>query len=438
MTKKYLIILFSVFALTIHAQVSPPKRAFLEYLITPDHANREYALGETARLRVEAYEGGVPKDADTYLYYKVGKEMHLPTAYDSVAFHNGKAEVEIGTMTEPGFLAADVWFMSQEGKKVKDLVKVAFAPDDIQPYATMPKDFTKFWDGVLKQAAKIDMKPEITVLPEKSTETVEVSLVKLTIGKDGRCMYGYLARPKDGKKHPVLFNPPGAGVHRITSYTQYADEWGYISFTNEIHGNNPEASDSVFAIMREANKNYNTEGITSKESFYYKDVYAGCSRCIDFLCTLPDWDGENVHVTGGSQGGALTIVTAALNKKVTALAAFYPALCDLTGFTQGRAGGWPKYFSKSNQAKPLEYSEHLKSVMDYYDVVNFARTVTQPGFYSWGWNDDTCSPTSIHAMYGQIKAEKVRDITPTSGHWRFPTSNVASLKFMRSQVKSEK
>lgn len=430
----WLLLAIAMIAVCLQAQVSPPKRAYLEYIITPDHPDREYSIGEKAQLRVEAYEGGVPKNG-SYVYYKVADEMLLPAKYDSIPFLNGKAMIDLGTMSVPGFRAADVYFMSAEGKKIKDLVKVAFAPDNIKTLAMMPKDFIKFWDNTLKQMNKIPMNAEITVLPERSTDKVEISLVKLTVGKDGRAMYGYLAKPKDGKKHPVLFNPPGAGTHRITSYTQYAEEWGYISFTTEIHGNNPEAPDSVFAIMKNANSAYNTNGIESKESFYYRDVYAGCSRCIDFLCSLPKWDGKNVHVTGGSQGGTLSIVTTALNKKVTAVAPFYPALCDLKGFANNRAGGWPKYFSNSNQAKKMSPDDKTMNVLDYYDVVNFARTLTQPGFYSWGWNDDTCSPTSLHAMYNEITAPKVRDITPTSGHWRFPSSNIASLEWFREQMK---
>ncbi len=434
--KNWLLLCMTTVCLSMNGQVSPPKRSYLEYIITPDHPNREYSIGEKAQLRVEAYEGGIPKNG-SYVYYKVGDEMLLPEKYDSIPFFNGKAMIDLGTMSVPGFRAVDVYFMSAEGKKIKDLVKVAFAPDDINTLATMPKDFTEFWDNTLKQMNNIPMNAEITVLPEKSTDKVEISLVKLTVGKNGRAMYGYLAKPNDGKKHPVLFNPPGAGTHRITSYTQYAEEWGYISFTTEIHGNNPEAPDSVFAIMKNANSAYNTNGIESKESFYYRDVYAGCARCVDFLCTLPEWDGKNVHVTGGSQGGALSIVATALNPKVTAVAAFYPALCDLKGFAHDRAGGWPKYFSKSNQAKKMNADEKIMNVLDYYDVVNFARILTQPGFYSWGWNDDTCSPTSLHAMYHEIKAPKVRDITPTSGHWRFPSSNISSLNWFKEQMKTK-
>ena len=82
--------------------------------------------------------------------------------------------------------------------------------------------------------------------------------------------------------------------------------------------------------------------------FRSKRIYTGCVRALDFLTSLPQYDGENLGVIGGSQGGALAMVTAALDKRVKALVAYYPALCDLTGYLYDRAGGWPHMFAGNN------------------------------------------------------------------------------------------
>ena len=110
------------------------------------------------------------------------------------------------------------------------------------------------------------------------------------------------------------------------------------------------------------------------------------------VITLDCFDGENIGVTGGSQGGALSIVTAGLDPRINYLAAFYPALCDLTGYLHGRAGGWPHVFSYkvTNKSEKIETSK-------YFDVVNFARFVKAKGWYSWGYNDNVCPPTSTYA-----------------------------------------
>ena len=176
-------------------------------------------------------------------------------------------------------------------------------------------------------------------------------------------------------------------------------------------------------------------GMASKDTYYYKDVYVGCARAVDFLCSLPDWDGKNVIVTGGSQGGALSVITAALNEKVTICAPFYPALSDLTGFLHNRAGGWPKFFSGTYADGVVDIPvEQALETLPYFDVVNFARTLRVPTFMSWGYSDDTCSPTSIWSVWNEITAPKQFDITPSSGHWRFPNSQDKCFKWMMSNL----
>ena len=405
------------------AQFSKPRRTYVEYVITTNHPDRNYHTGQQASICIEAYKGGQPLDG-VKVYYSTGDEMLPPEQNDSAVFIGGRALLPVGTRTEPGFRACNLRF-SVYDKTYKDLVKVAFAPDSIRPYTTMPSDFDRFWQRTLKTAARTPLNPEITPLPKYSNDSIEVSLVRLNVGSDGRHVYGYLTRPRDGRPHPVLFCPPGAGASRISPTTYYS-EHGFIYLNINIHnGCNPELDDEQYAIAKDATEGYNRRGIDSPETFYYRDVYAGCSRCIDFLCSLPDWDGRNVGVTGGSQGGALSIVTAALNPRVTFCSPFYPALCDLMGFTHGRAGGWPKYYNGNNE------NEAAATTLQYYDVVNFARQLKCPVFYSFGYNDDTCSPTSTYAAYNEITAPKTIAVTPTSGHWRFPETNDESVSWMK-------
>lgn len=418
----------------LHAQFSKPGRNYVEYLTIANHAYRTYSLGQEAQIVVEAFKGGYPLNGES-LYYKVGDEMLLPARYDSVTFKDGKAMVAMGSMTKPGFRACNFYFYV-EGKKYKDEIKLAFAPEQIRPNTVMPVDFEKFWKRSLMQAAKIDMSPKVMPMPQYSTKDVEVSLVRITVGKNGRSMYGYLAKPKDGKRHPVLFQPPGAGSQKVRPYTFYAER-GFVVLACEIHGLDPRIPDEAYQQKRIEVADYNMRGIESKENFYYHDVYLGCSRWIDFLCMLPEFDGKNVCVTGGSQGGALTVVTAALNPKVTCIAPFYPALNDLTGFLHQRAGGWPKYFSKDHKTNLFSEEQKEKAVttLAYYDVVNFARKLTVPGFYSFGFNDPTCSPTSVFGMFNEITAPKVLETTPSSGHWRFNETNERSIEWLKKQIR---
>ena len=409
------------------AQFSAERRAYVESIAVPDHPDRVYKIGESATLRLEAYAAGIPLEG-VWVHYRSGDEAMRPQRVDSVQFSNGVAYMPIGTRSEPGFMTISYDF-SVAGKQYKDMVNVAFSPEDIMPLTPMPEDFDEFWAKTLAVAESVPLDPELTLLPQYCTETVEVSKVKLTVGPGGRNLYAYLARPKDGKKHPVLFGPPGAGTRKRGPVTYYA-ELGYIYLNINIHHDaDSELPDEKYNAIVAPLGNYNRDGIASKETFYYRDVYAACSRCIDYLCSLPDWDGRNVGVTEGSQGGALTIVTAALNPKVTFCAPFYPALCDLLGALHGRAPGWPKYFMGRDEEAGAE------ETLAYYDVVNFARRLKCPVFYTFGFNDPTCGPTSTYAAYNVITAPKVLAATRTNGHWRFSATNDESIAWMASQLK---
>lgn len=424
----------SSYAQKFQQEFGNPRKAFVETVAIPDHAGSNYRLGEPATLRVVAREGGVPLDG-AILRYKVAPEMFLPVAYDSIQFVNGEATISLGTMTEPGFLACQYEFTAADGKKYGDLVKLAFSPESIKSFTPMPQDFSQFWKAALKEARKVDLQPEYFDVPSATNDQFVTRLVRLHVGKN-KWMQGYLTMPRDGKQYPVVLCPPGAGSTKIYP-SDYFPKENCIYLKIEIHDNDQRLPDDEYNEMRRKKcDGYMRRGMASKDTYYYKDVYVGCARAVDFLCSLPEWDGKNVIVTGGSQGGALTIVTAALNEKVTLCAPFYPALCDLTGFLHQRAGGWPKFFSSYYKDSQVDVPQtQAEETLQYFDVVNFARQLKVPTFMSWGYNDDTCSPTSVWSAWNEIQAPKEKDITPSSGHWRFPSSQQKCLEWMKRNMK---
>lgn len=424
---------FRVQAQPFRQEFGNARKDFVEVVATPSSPDSHYRLGQQARLRVVACEGGVPLNGVT-IYYRVGSEMFLPAKSDSATFVDGEALLPLGTMTEPGFLACKYEFRAG-GRQQSDLAKVAFAPEAIRTFTPMPEDFDAFWQEALSDARQQALEPEYFDVPDATDERFETKLVRLHVGK-AKWIYGYLTRPLDGRQHPVVLCPPGAGSQKI-----YPDDYfprrSCIYLKIEIHDNDQRLPDDAYNALCPAKcDGYVRRGMQSRDTYYYKDVYVGCVRAVDFLCSLPDWDGRNVLVTGGSQGGALTIVTAALSDKVTLCAPFYPALCDLTAFLHRRAGGWPKFFSDSGKDGRVDIpQEQATRTLPYFDVVNFARRLNVPTFMSWGYSDDTCSPTSVWAAWNAITAPKQNDITPASGHWRFPSSQEKCWEWVRGNLK---
>lgn len=439
--KRLWICLLAVASLTAQAQkfqqeFGNARKAFVETIATPDHADSYYRLGQPATLRIVAREGGVPVDGTT-VRYKVGPDMWLPEAWETTRFIGGEALVRMGTLTEPGFLACQYEFTTTDGKTYKDLVKVAYAPEQIKTFTPMPQDFEKFWQKAVKEARKVPFDAEYKDVPDATNDKFVTRLVRLHVGKE-KWMQGYLTMPKTQKSgFPVVLCPPGAGSQKIYPSDYFPNE-GCIYLKIEIHDNDQLLPDDEYNTMRQKKcDGYMRRGMASKDTYYYKDVYVGCVRALDFLCSLPEWDGRHAIVTGGSQGGALTIVTAALNEKATLCAPFYPALCDLTGFLHHRAGGWPKFFTTFYKDSQIDIpQEQAVETLQYFDVVNFARLLKVPTFMSWGYNDDTCSPTSVWAAWNEITAPKENDITPSSGHWRYPSSWDKCWRWMIERMKN--
>ncbi|WP_187262039.1 acetylxylan esterase [Pontibacter beigongshangensis] len=412
------------------AQNSPAPIKLVDILLTPDAKDWNYLTGQKATVTVSILQFGVPRE-DAIIRYEVGPELMPPDKTGQLTLKKGTGKIDLGTSRQPGFRQLVVR-TELNGKTYSNMVKVGYAPEKIAPTIPLPADFADFWQKAKAEAAKVPADPVLTHLPAHSTATVNVYLVSLQNYQKGQRLYGYLCTPKAPGKYPVLFSPPGAGIKPMSPYTGYAEQ-GFISFSTEIHGLSPELDAGTYKSISTAFGDYWLNKLDDKDNYYYKRVYLGCVRAIDFLSSLPEFDGKNVLVTGGSQGGALAIVTAALDKRVIALASFYPALSDMTGYLHGRAGGWPHLLSPRQQASTNTPAK--LNTISYYDVVNFAKQLTVPGFYSWGYNDNTCPPTSVYAAINAVKAPKTIAITPISGHWRFEETNQESMAWLKSQLK---
>jgi cephalosporin-C deacetylase-like acetyl esterase len=417
---------------SISSQITKAPRKYVDLLVLPDRADWIYSTGEEAVVNIFAYAGGIPLN-DVDVAFEVGNELMPGDLKGTVKIQNGKAMIPCGTMSVPGFRSCSVSF-SYEGERYKEQVKIGFSPQDIQPTVEMPGDFREFWKTTVENAKSISANAEVTYLPDLSTDKVDVSLVKLQYYKEDCYFYGYLCKPKKEGKYPVLMTPPGAGIKRIQPSIEYAEN-GFISLTIEIHGLSPLADDDMVRFFNDSIGDYMSKGLDDKENYYFKKTYLACIRAMDYLCSLPEFDGINVGVCGGSQGGALSIVTAALDSRVTFLAAFYPALSDICGYLYGRAGSTPKLFSPGEISKLPVDVETAKKTLSYYDVVNFARILKTPGFYSFGYNDNTCPPTSVYAAINSITAPKKVVITPVAGHWRFRETNLKSIEWMKAECK---
>jgi cephalosporin-C deacetylase len=384
--------------------------------VAPDRDDWTYQLNEPVKFAVSVTLNNRPA-AGLPVKYSCGLEQMPPTIEKTVTTAGQAFIIEAGTLKEPGFLRCTVT-LERNGQTYRGLATAGFRPDLIQPAVTDPADFDKFWMDGKAQLAKIPLEPKLEPLPNLSTSKTDVFHVSFQnvgtgISRVSR-IYGILAIPKTtnpNQKFPALLRVPGAGVRPYTGQIALAER-GIITLEIGIHGIPVNLPAVVYDELRAGALNrYMFYNLDNREDYYYRRVYLGCLRANDFLTSLAQFDGQNLAVTGGSQGGALAIVTAALDSRVKALSASYPALADLAGYTKGRAGGWHHAFrDAANRTK-----EKLETAA-YYDAVNFARRLKVPGIYSWGFNDEVVPPTSSFAAYNTITAPKKLLLGLEMGH----------------------
>ncbi|EKU88574.1 acetylxylan esterase [Bacteroides oleiciplenus] len=437
MKKSLLVLLFAlIFPLSFVSAENYPYRSDVLWVTVPNHADWIYKTGEKATVEVQFYKYGIPQDGVT-VSYEIGGDMMPAETSGSVTLKQGKAVISIGTMKEPGFRDCRMT-ATVDGKSYKHHVKVGFSPENIKPYTQMPKDFNEFWDNNKAEAARYPLTYTKELAKDYCTDKVDCYLIKLMLNNRGQSIYGYLFYPKNAAKGscPVVLCPPGAGIKTIKEplrHKYYAEE-GCIRFEIEIHGLNPTMSEEEFKEISNAfngrENGYLNNGLDNRDNYYMKRVYLGCVRSIDLLTSLPEWDGKNVIVQGGSQGGALALITTGLDNRVTACVANHPALSDMAGYKAGRAGGYPHFFRTGGMDTP----DKLKT-MAYYDVVNFARLIKVPTYITWGYNDDVCPPTTSYAVYNTLGCPKEALITPINEHWTSNDTEYGQLKWILKHLK---
>ncbi len=412
--------------------MAQPTEKYINIRVTPEHTNWTYKPGEKARFIVSVTQSGLPVQG-AKVRYAVMPEKMAAVSSGPLTLKEGKTVIDGGTMKTAGFLRCEV-YAELDGKEYKGIGTAAFDPGAIKPTVENPADFTTFWNNAKADLAKVPLDARMTLLPERCTDSVDVYHVNIQNFKNSR-LYGILCVPKKAGKYPAILQVPGAGIRPYSGDIAKAEK-GVITLQIGIHGVPVTMEKEVYDNLSAGSlAGYPTFNLDNRELYYYKRVYLGCVRAVDFLQSLPQFDGSNLGVMGGSQGGALSIVTAALDNRIKYLVAYYPALSDMTGYLHGRAGGWPHMFAGPNAA--LHNKKDKIETIGYYDVVNFARQVKVPGYYSWGFNDETCPPTSLYAVYNVITAPKELLVVPETGHWTFPEQHEKTDHWLITQLKGE-
>jgi cephalosporin-C deacetylase-like acetyl esterase len=387
-------------------------RAGAALTVRPDHDNWLYALGERAELRIEGLPG-------TKVSYRLGAEQFEGTPVQAV-LPEGGLRLMVPSPAAPGFVRCTVTLADQPDAKTTAMATIGFSPERIVPTQAEPTDFDEFWR---KQKAMLDAVPPeytLTPAPKLSNDAVEVFYLRYRMFSNWSgpsYFFGVLSVPRGPGPYPVALYLPGAGVRPYFGQTGMARK-GVITLELGVHGIALDYPEELYQQLgRGVLNEYNRFNLDDRDRYYFRRIYLGVMRGADYLASHPKWNGKQFIVTGGSQGGQLSMMLAGFDKRITGVAAAYPAYSDVTGYLHGRAGGWPALFKPTaDGGRTDEPVEPKRITTGYYDSVNFARRIRVPGHYFMGFNDTVTPPTSVSAAFNTIKAPTQIVIAPEQGH----------------------
>ncbi len=360
--------------------------------LTPYRASAIYAMGEKVGWTVAAPDHAAAAGGE--FSYSIRENDLTVIKTGQLDLHTGPAKIEL-SLAEPAMLYLEVTSSAPDTKP--SIAGAAVAPTRLQPSVPRPADFDAFWQAKIAQLEKVAPEPVLTP-GDSGHPGVEYATVRLN-NINGAHVYGQLARPSPPGKHPAMlimqWASPPYPLQRAWVVDRAAEGW--IALNVEPHDVPCDLPPAFYASLPQMIKDYRYIYDYDRDRNYFLQMYLGDYRALDYLASLPDWDGRTLVVTGTSMGGQQSVCVAGLHPKVTHLVVNEPAGADSNAALHGRAAGYPNW----NTSDPRALETGL-----YFDTVNFAPRIKAKCLVSIGFVDQTAEPVGIWTAFNQIPGPK--------------------------------
>lgn len=290
------------------------------------------------------------------------------------------------------------------------------------PAREEPADFDSFWKTTLDEARAfpLDANFERVDYGLVAQETYDVTFN----GFGGQPVKGWLVLPA-GAKHtsplPVVVEFIGYGGGR-----QFGFNWllwasaGYAHFVMDTRGQGSawSAGDTPDLYADGGNAHFPgsmTKGIHDPKHYYYRRVFTDAVRAIEAATSHPAVDEARVAVTGGSQGGGISIAAAGLVPGVKVAMPDVPFLCHYRRATEISDA----YPYKEIAEYCHVHRDQVETVFDtlaYFDGMNFAARAQASTLFSVALMDQICPPSTVFGAYNHWASEKDIKVYTYNGH----------------------
>lgn len=278
-----------------------------------------------------------------------------------------------------------------------------------KPPRDEPSDFDAFWAATLAEARAHDLNA-VFERAAFGLDTLDVYDVTFS-GFNGDRIKGWYMRPRGndgplpavveyigyggGRGYPHEWLPfPAAGFAYLVMDTRgQGSVWRRGDTADRGRGANPSAP------------GFMTQGILDPDTYYYRRLYTDAARAVEAIRERAEVDSTRVAVTGGSQGGGLSIAVAGLLPDVkvcmadVAFLSHFRRAIDITPKTPYLEIAGFLQIHREQIAKVLH-------TLSYFDGMNFAARMKAQALFSVGIMDTVCPPSTVYAAYNQVTSEK--------------------------------
>lgn len=323
---------------------------------------------------------------------------------------SGKLQLKT-SMDKPGYVRVVVNAVDGNGNAIPEVYRfdggACAGFDSLKPAVEEPKDFDEFWAG--KMAKLNETEPKLLEyrkedMPDKPD--YDVYSVKIDAGEWGPTT-GQIFLPKTAEKGKMKIKMMYMG-YGVASCDQWRDP-DYISFSVNAHAiENSMPREYYQKLADTVYKGYGVhdERNNDREKAYFLQMIMRDVQAVRFMMNSEYWNGTDLEVMGGSQGGFQSIaVTSLMNKYVTSSVANIPWMCDIGGIEIGRMAG----------PGPLR-----TPALDYFCSTNFARRIKCPISIDTGTGDYVCPICFVSVMYNQLKCPRRIRVVQNRDHGIFP------------------
>ena len=288
------------------------------------------------------------------------------------------------------------------------------------PAREEPEDFDSFWKSTLDEA---QMFPINATFEKVDYGLVAQDTFDVTFsGFSGQPVKGWLVLPRQRTgKLPCVVEYIGYGGGRA-----FAIDWllwasaGYAHFVMDTRGQGStwSAGDTPDLYADGGNAHYPgsmTKGILDPKHYYYRRVFTDAVRAIEAARSYPEVDTTQIVVTGGSQGGGITIAAAGLVSDVVAAMPDVPFLCHYRRATEIEDTYPYKEIAEFCHVH-RDKVDTVFNTLSFFDGVNFAARAKARTLFSVGLMDKICPPSTVYAAYNHWAGEKDIKVYPYNGH----------------------